>query len=69
LPTTAGVFLAILGLVYLFLDYTDCSLGMFYTILTLLVAVITTCVSLLETVGGGLLTPCIVAAYSVFMCW
>lgn len=60
---------AILGLVYLFMDYTGCGLGMFFTVLTLLIGVLTTFVSLLNSVSRGLLTPCIIFAYSVFMCW
>jgi serine incorporator 1/3 len=62
-------FLAILGLVYLFLNYTGCDLGMFFTVFTLIVGVITTLISLLDSVNKGLLTPSIVFAYSVFMCW
>jgi hypothetical protein len=60
---------AILGLVYLFKDYAGCDLGMFFIVLTLVMGVITTGLSLLETVGKGLLTPCLMFAYSVFMCW
>jgi hypothetical protein len=57
------------GLAYLFRDYTDCQLGMFFTILTLLMGLILTVVSLLNTVNKGLLTPCLMFAYSVFLCW
>jgi 1,4-dihydroxy-2-naphthoate octaprenyltransferase len=64
-----GLFLALLGLVYLFLDFTDCDLGMFFTILTLIMGLITTLVSLTDHVNKGLLTPCICFAYSVFICW
>jgi hypothetical protein len=60
---------AILGLVFLFKDYAGCELGMFFIVLTLIMGVITTGLSLLETVGKGLLTPCLMFAYSVFMCW
>lgn len=60
---------AIVGLVFLFQDYAGCDLGMFFTVLTLIVGVITTVVSLLNQVQRGLLTPCIMFAYSVFMCW
>lgn len=67
--SVCALFLAILGLVYLFMDYTGCDLGMFFTILTLLVGVITTIISLLDSVSRGLLTPCFLFAYSVFMCW
>jgi hypothetical protein len=64
-----GFFLAVLGLVYLFMDYTGCGVGMFFTILTLIMGVLTTLASLTEAVGKGLLTPCLMFAYSVFMCW
>lgn len=57
------------GLAYLFRDYTDCQLGMFFTILTLLMGLFLTVVSLLNTVNKGLLTPCLMFAYSVFLCW
>jgi hypothetical protein len=65
----AAFFAAILGLVYLFLDYTGCQLGMFFTVLTLIMGVLLTITSLLDSVGRGLLTPCLMFAYSVFMCW
>ena len=61
--------LAVLGLVYLFKDYSGCGLGMFFIVLTLVMGVITTFVSLLDSVNRGLLTPCLMFAYSVFMCW
>jgi hypothetical protein len=61
--------LALLGLVYLFKDYGGCGLGLFFIILTLIMGVVTTIISLLDTVNKGLLTPCLMFAYSVFMCW
>ena len=54
---------------YLFMDYTGCQVGMAFTVVTLLVGVLTTAISLLNVVNKGLLTPSIVFAYSVFMCW
>jgi Serine incorporator (Serinc) len=57
------------GLGYLFKDYVGCQLGLFYTILTLLMGAILTAVSLLNNVNKGLLTPCLMFAYSVFLCW
>lgn len=57
------------GLAYLFIDYTGCQLGMFFTVLTLIMGVLTTIISLLNVVNKGLLTPCLLFAYSVFMCW
>lgn len=62
-------FAAMLGIVFLFLDYTGCGLGMFFVIFTLIMGVLTTFISLLERIGRGLLTPCVCFAYSVFMCW
>jgi hypothetical protein len=59
----------IVGLVFLFKDYTGCDMGMFFTVTTLVVGVITTVLSVLDSVNKGLLTPCLVFAYSVFMCW
>eukprot|EP01033_Poteriospumella_lacustris_P014171 gene14171-10122_t len=50
-------FLAVLGLVYLFMNYTGCGLGMFFVILTLVVGVITSIVSMLNQVNKGILTP------------
>lgn len=67
--SVGGFVAAIVGLVFLFLNYTGCALGMFFTILTLLMGVITTIISLLEVVGKGLLTPSLMFAYSVFLCW
>lgn len=60
---------AVVGFIFLFKDYTGCDIGMFFTVTTLVVGVLTTIVSLLDVVNKGLLTPCLVFAYSVFMCW
>jgi hypothetical protein len=49
------------------MDYTDCDLGMTITIITLIMGIFTTLISLF--VDKGLLTPCLVFAYSVLMCW
>jgi hypothetical protein len=67
--SAVGFACAVIGLVFLFMDYTGCSLGMFFTVLTLVMGVITTLVSLLDSVNRGLLTPCLMFAYSVFLCW
>eukprot|EP01038_Epipyxis_sp_PR26KG_P004047 gene4047-5789_t len=67
--SAGGLTCVIVGLVYLFKDYTGCDMGMFYTILTLVMGVITMIVSLLDVVQKGLLTPCLMFAYSVFICW
>lgn len=58
-----------LGLAYLFMNYSGCSTGMFFIIVTLICGVLTTFLSLLNSVNKGLLTPSIMFAYSVFMCW
>lgn len=60
---------AIVGLVFLFQSYTGCGDGMFFVVLTTIMGAITTIVSMLNSVNRGLLTPCIMFAYSVFMCW
>ncbi len=57
------------GLAYLFLDYSGCDTGMAFTVVTLLMGILTTVVSTLNIVNKGLLTPCIMFAYSVFICW
>ena len=62
--TCAGV-----GLGFLFVMYTGCQLGMFFTVLTLILGVLTTIVSMLDTVSKGILTPAIMFAYAVFICW
>eukprot|EP01006_Ploeotia_vitrea_P028313 TRINITY_DN61029_c0_g1_i1.p1 TRINITY_DN61029_c0_g1~~TRINITY_DN61029_c0_g1_i1.p1 ORF type:complete len:462 (+),score=-49.82 TRINITY_DN61029_c0_g1_i1:93-1478(+) len=61
--------LAGLGLAYLFMNYSGCSLGMFFIMITLIFGLITLVLSLLNQVNKGLLTPCIMFSYSVFMCW
>lgn len=60
---------ALVGLIYLFRDYSDCSLGAFFSSVTIIFGVLTTIVSCLDIVNKGFLTPCIMFAYSVFMCW
>ena len=57
------------GLGYLFKDHSGCSEGLVFTIITLLMGVILTLISLLTAVNKGLLTPCLMFAYSVFFCW
>lgn len=57
------------GLAYLFLNYSDCGLGMFLIIVTLIFGIVTTVLSMLNQVNKGFLTPCIMFSYSVFMCW
>lgn len=57
------------GLAYLFKDHSGCPEGLAFTIVTLLMGVILTLTSLLATVNKGLLTPCLMFAYSTFFCW
>jgi uncharacterized membrane protein len=57
------------GLGYLFKDHSGCPEGLAFTIMTLLMGVILTLISLLTAVNKGLLTPCLMFAYSVFFCW
>ena len=58
-----------LGLAYLFMNYSGCSLGTFFIVVTLIFGVGCLIVSLLNAVNKGFLTPAIMFAYSVFMCW
>lgn len=67
--SAVGLAGAVVGLVFLFRDYSGCGLGLFFIILTLILGVITTVLSLLNSVNRGLLTPCLMFAYSVFICW
>lgn len=60
---------AIVGLVYLYMDYSGCDIGAFFVTVTLVAGVLTTVASLLNVVNKGLLTPSLMFAYSVFMCW
>lgn len=70
LSTAIGSLVSVgVGLAYLFKSYAGCSLGMFFILLTLIIGVITTILSMLESINRGLLTPCIMFAYSVFLCW
>ena len=64
-----GLVAAIVGLVYLFSDYSGCGIGMFFTVFTLVMGLLTTIISLLNVVNKGLLTPCLMFSYTVFMCW
>lgn len=57
------------GLTYLYMNYAGCNLGVFLITVTLIFGVLTTVLSLLNSVNKGFLTPCIMFAYSVFMCW
>lgn len=60
---------ALVGLIFLFENYAGCDLGAFFTSVTIIFGVLTTLISLLNVINKGLLTPCIMFAYSVFMCW
>lgn len=62
---TAGM----VGIVYLYQNFTACDLGAFFTSVTLIFGFLTTVISLLNVINKGLLTPSIMFAYSVFMCW
>ena len=51
-------------------DYAGCGATSFWFItITLVMGIITTGISLLNTVNKGLLTPCIMFLYSALMCW
>lgn len=66
----AGCFTAtVVGMVYLYRDYAGCDLGAFFISFTLICGVISTLLSLLNTINIGLLPPLIMFAYSTFICW
>ena len=57
------------GIGYLYADYSDCRLGAFFTSVCLFFGVATTIISMLNQVSKGLLTPCVMFAYSTFLAW
>lgn len=57
------------GIAVLYTDYAGCGLGQFLVTLTLIVGVVTTLLSLWDRVNLGVLTPSIMFAYFVFLCW
>jgi hypothetical protein len=57
------------GIGFLYADYSDCGLGAFFTSVCLLFGVATTIISMLNQVNKGLLTPCVMFAYSAFLAW
>ena len=59
----------IVGLIFLFQDYSNCDLGALFSSVTLIMGVITTLISVLDVVRKGVLTPLIMWAYATFMCW
>ena len=61
--------LSLVGVSYLYSDYSDCDAGAAFTSITLIFGVLTTVISILNRVNKGLLTPSIMFAYSAFMCW
>lgn len=67
--SAVGLICAAVGLGYLFTDYTGCDTGMAFVVVTLIMGALSTVISLLNVVNKGLLTPCLLFAYSVFMCW
>lgn len=60
---------AFTGVGYLYADYSDCGLGSFFTSVCLIFGVVTTIISMLNQVNKGLLTPCVMFAYSAFLAW
>lgn len=60
---------AFTGIVYLYADYSGCALGGFFTSVCLIFGVCTTLISMLNQVNKGLLTPCVMFAYSSFLAW
>lgn len=58
---------AIIGIVMLYVFYNDCRLHTAIITVTVILAVITTIISLTNVVNKGLLTPSLIAAYTLFM--
>lgn len=57
------------GLGYLYGGHSGCQQILWFTSVTLVMGVLLTVISLLNTINKGLLTPCLMFVYSVFMCW
>ncbi|CAM9467415.1 unnamed protein product [Scytosiphon promiscuus] len=57
------------GLTSIFTEYAGCTLGATLAGITVSVGVVTTVLSLVESVGIGLLPPSILFAHSTFLCW
>jgi hypothetical protein len=62
--TLAGV-----GLAYICIDYIGCSDGVLFLSITIIAGVLTIFASLLNVINKGLLTPCIMFAYTTLICW
>ncbi|OWZ24816.1 hypothetical protein PHMEG_00090 [Phytophthora megakarya] len=67
---TASLIVVMAGIVFLYMRFGDCSLGIAFTTITVVAAglLISACIvsSWLEV---GLLPPCVISAYLVLMCW
>jgi len=61
--------MASVGLHYLFAEYAGCGTGMFFIVLTIIMGVLQTCTSALNSVNRGILTPLMMFAHATFMCW
>jgi len=61
----------IVGLNYLYAEggYTGCDTGSFFVTLTVVICSLQLFISALNSVNGGVVTPCMMFAYSVFMTW
>ena len=68
LAAFAVVGLTLVGTTLLFVHF-GCATGQAFASVTLVTGVLLTVVSLLNTVNKGLLTPCLMWAYSTFLCW
>lgn len=60
------------GLDYMYAEdegYTGCKTGMFFVTLGVIISITQLCVSALNSVNGGIMTPSIMFAYATFMTW
>ena len=60
---------AISAFVEIFQNFSDCSTGNAFAIITVIMTVLQTLLSMLDIVNRGILTPCFMMAYAAFMCW
>jgi len=68
--SAVALVLNIFGIIYLINHYTNnCELNMGFVIVTLFFGLTTTVLSLMDCVGRGALTPLLMTAYALYMCW
>ncbi|KAG2780991.1 hypothetical protein Pcac1_g9002 [Phytophthora cactorum] len=70
LGVCAGSLVAVgAGIAYLYMRFSDCSLGLAFTTITIVAAGLLTIICISSWLEVGLLPPCAISAYLVLMCW